>query len=355
MQTVTLIDNPLDPTTWETVETTDARALLKERYAEWPTGARIYDSQVGEDRDVTPRVPADVDRLLEFERLFVVIYPEGPAALLIAVIAIVVVATIALMLLMPKIPSVQNQQTQSPNNGLANRTNQARPNARIPDIFGTVRSIADLLAVPYRVYENHREVEISYLCVGRGEYGIDDVRDGTTLVSEILGASAAVYGPGASPNNGATPQLQIGTAISDPVFNAAKLSEVNGQTLKAPNDNAVVTDNEARFTDAGIIEASGGAIDFTQYFTAGSTLIIGRATDTATTAAPSALFAAAKGVSPDSLHFDSFDPSAHFAVGEKLIIENAVFTNTAAPSGGDISGSVANNNYPGYPTVVSTE
>jgi hypothetical protein len=100
----------------------------------------------------------------------------------------------ATLLLMPKVPSMDNQQAQSPNNGLAARSNRSRPNGRVPDIFGQVRSIPDLIGLPYRVYEEHRELEIAYMCIGHGAYDVTDMRDGDTLLSEIPLASAAVYG-----------------------------------------------------------------------------------------------------------------------------------------------------------------
>lgn len=331
MQHVRLIDNPLEPGLWEEVEVEDVRAFLVEHYATWPPNARIYHGLVGDDHDVTPTTEGDVERLATLDDLTVIIFPEGPTFIIVALI-IAVVAVVALMFLLPAIPDLRNTQTSSANNSLSNRGNRARPNARIPDILGQVRSIPDMLAVPYRVFENHREVEISYMCVGRGAYDIGDVRDGDTLIADIDGSSVAVYGPNSSPNSGASPQLQIGTAISDPLFSVVRLNEVNGQVLKAPNDTNVRADQEIRFKDGGIVEAAGGAIDFTTYFHPGDPVDIGAATDIGVTDPASAIFAAATGTAPNKLSFAGFDPSAHFTVGSKLVIDQAVWT-YSDPSG----------------------
>jgi hypothetical protein len=350
MQHVRLIDNPLDPATWEEVEVEDVRAFLAGRYAEWPAGARIYSGPIGEDHDVTPATPGDVDQLPTYPDLTVVIWPEGPV-LLIAAIVVAVVATIALMFLLPSIPDVSNVQTGSGNNSLSERQNRPRPNARIPDIFGQVRSIPDMIAAPYRVFEDHHQLEICYMCIGRGGYVIDDVRDGDTLVADIAGSSVAVYGPNDSPNDGSTPQLQIGTAISDPVFNVSRLNDVNGQVLKAPNDTSVKADQEIKFKDGGIIEAAGGEIDFTDYFEPDDVIEIGNATDTGQTGAPVAIFAAATGVAPNIFSFSTFDPSAYFEAGQRIVIGQAVWTTTIGGGGGDLGGGTpgGGGDYPDYP------
>lgn len=334
MQHVRLIDNPFEPATWDEVDVPDVREFLMARYPEWPPNARIYAGAIGDDHDVTPATPGDVDRLQSYADLTVIVFPEGPVVLIIALV-VAVIAVIAMLFLLPSMPDLSNVQTRSSNNSLAERTNRPRPNARIPDIFGQVRSIPDLLSVPYRVYEDHHQLEICYMCVGRGAFEIHDVRDGDTLVEDIAGASVAVYGPFTSPNDFSTPQLQVGTAISDPLFNVARLNDVNGQVLKAPNDTSVRADQEIKFRDGGIIEASGGAIDFTDYFQAGDAIELGNAN----TPTPGfGIFVAATGVSPDKLVFTSYDPRDNFAVGDRVQIAQAVWTSTTGGGGGDLGG-----------------
>ena len=192
MQTVIIGHNPLEPETWVKHETQDIRELLMQEFAVWPEHARIYHGQVGLDHDVTPHNEAEVERLADLEGLFYVMnYPGNPLTIIIAVVAVIAAAAVA-FLFIPAIPTLKNQQATSPNNALADRSNQARPGGRIPDIFGTVRSTPDLLAVPYKIFKNNQEVEVSYMCVGKGDYEISDILDDTTPVEQIAGSSVQV-------------------------------------------------------------------------------------------------------------------------------------------------------------------
>lgn len=286
MQTVIIGHNPLEPETWTKHEVQDIRELLLEQFEVWPDHARIYHGEVAEDRDVTPHNEAEIERLGELEGLFYVInYPGELVTIIIAVVAVVAAAAVA-FLFMPAIPALKNTQSQSPNNSLADRGNQARPLGRIPDIFGTVRSTPDLLSVPYKIFKNHQEVEVSYMCVGKGDFAIDDIRDDTTPIEQIQGASVEVYGPGTSPNSGDAPIVLIGAPITDPLVNAKRYSSVNGQVLDPPSGatsysvgckfvypNKIVAEEFTLSSDGdfGTIEIP---TDLTQYFSAGTTLNI---------------------------------------------------------------------------------
>lgn len=346
MQSVLLIRDPLNPRNGtERAEVEDIRDFLMERFEAWPAGARIYHGPPAVDRDITPATPGDVERLPQYDVVTVVVYPESPLVAIIIAVVIAVVAVVATLLLMPKVPSLENQQQQSPNNGLAARSNKPRPNARVPDIYGQVRSVPDLIAAPYRVYEAHRELEIAYMCVGRGEYDVADVRDGDTLISEIDLASCEVYGPYSSPNDFTTPQLTIGTAIGDPVFDVIRLNEVNGQTLKAANDTTLRTTEDLRFVDGGIIRSASGTIDFTDYFQAGDLVDIGNAIDGGGDSGSDAIQAAGL-AHAGGIDFTDYDPTADFEAGKFMSLSAAVFQVDDGGTSGTISGGTT---YPSYP------
>lgn len=129
-----------------------------------------------------------------------------------------------------------NRQQESPNNALVNRSNIARVNERIPDIGGQVNSIPDIIMNPYRKFSANVEEEVSYYCVGRKELLIEEIRDGDTLISDIINASAAVYGPFTSPNSGDSPEVQIGPVISDLVQTVRRSVEVGVLILRANNE-----------------------------------------------------------------------------------------------------------------------
>lgn len=234
-KTVTIIRRPFDlgePGAVEKIkDVVSVREAIRSAFPSWPASARIYDGAIAQARDVTPAVPADVDHLecLDNDEVFVVVYPGDPITIILAVVAVAAIA--ATFLLLPTIPSFGNEQANSANNQLTDRQNRARPNGRIPDIYGTVRSTPDLIATPYTIFESNREIEVAYMCIGRGEFSISSVRDDSTLVSSIPGSSVEIYGPGTSPNSG-TPQMTIGAAIGRPVRTVKRITSVNGQVLE---------------------------------------------------------------------------------------------------------------------------
>lgn len=232
-KTVVIIHDPFDVDSAECIkDVSSVRGTIKEALGAWPSGARVYDGHVANSHDVTPRVPEDVAALEELQGpVYVVNYPEDPI-LIIAAIAVVAVAA-AVLFLIPVIPGA-NRQVSSANNELADRQNQPRPKGRIPDIFGQVRSTPDLIALPYKVFVANQELEVAYMCIGRGSFTVEDIRDDTTLVSSIEGASVEVYGPGTSPNSGVA-QLTVGSAINKPVLSTKRTTSVNGQVME-PND-----------------------------------------------------------------------------------------------------------------------
>ena len=343
------------PRSWEAFETDNPAQAIADRIGgRMPDHARIYDVggigdpqrfalQVAQgallDRDVTPRRPRDIARLAQHPGpLMVVIPPRLPVAVIIASVVAVALNVAATFLLTPKLPG-QNQTYESPNNSLASRSNRARPLQRICDIFGTVRSTPDLIAVPYSTFVNHQEVEIALMCIGRGSYEVSDIRDGDTMISSIAGASVAVYGPGTSPGNG-DPETEIGTPIPDPVLSILKMNDVNGQVLRAPNSNAVQGNNSIRFVYPDQIESNEAGQDFTALFAPDDELTVSGANFGGGNQYRN-LLKRARFYPDKRVEFDGYDPTTDFEVGQQVVLTNAVFTGTdidGAPITVDLSG-----------------
>lgn len=200
---------------------------------------RVYLGSIGEDNDVTE----DFDRLELNAEYYVVESPGGGAVG--AVFSFVgKILNPILKLLMPSQKTsvsagLSNQQAESPNNSLTDRTNKARPYERTYDICGTVQSIPSILMNSYQLYNSAgRVIEYGYYDVGRGPLATpaSGITDGDTLLSEITGSSAAVYAPYTSPNSGDAPQTLVGDPITEPLFITYASNEIDGATLKAPND-----------------------------------------------------------------------------------------------------------------------
>lgn len=234
LKQITIAKNSIDPETWETFECENILDFLMAHYKEWPDNTRIYNMSVCDVCDVTPHDEKDVQLLLGMEGPFYVItYPgwEAVPYILMAIVAIVSILNA------PKIPNTvvrDGSDAPSSNNGLSDRSNKARINGRIPDIFGQVRSVPDLLCASYKEFENNVEVEHSYLSVGRGYYQINETEifEETTPIPQIVGSSVEVYAPFTSPNQiGVTPQLTIGVPIATKIRNVKPYSSVNNQIV----------------------------------------------------------------------------------------------------------------------------
>ncbi|MVW72126.1 host specificity factor TipJ family phage tail protein [Bordetella sp. 15P40C-2] len=261
---------------YEEVEVSDVRAFLLQKFGRrWPRGTRITSMLTG--RQMVPTNDTEVSEACAMPGPLVIeVMPGGPETwTAIAVsLAISTASMILTAILEPKTPNAtrRNVQHESPNNGLSQRTNEMRINGRIPDICGQTRSTPDLLGETYRIYDNHVEREIAYMCVGRGAYAIHDVRDDTTDVDQIPGMSVEVYGPNTSPNSG-SPQLRIGDAITLPLVGAKRINAVNGQTL-APQDAGRVVRRGMVFSSPNVITSQDPEIDFNEYFVPGDTIVI---------------------------------------------------------------------------------
>lgn len=328
LKKVILAENPLDPESWETVEVEDVRDFLASRFDKWPATGRIYHEQVAECNDVTPCDVAGVERLGDLPGPFYcVIYPAEPTTILLIVVAVVAVA--AAVLLKPSIPTptMRNTQNTSPNNELSARTNEARPNGRIPDIFGTVRATPDLIAVPYTTYINNQEVEHSVMCIGRGQYEIHDAYDDTTLCSDIAGTTIQVYKPNTSINSG-TPYFQIGTPLTESAYNVTRSNSVNGQVMRAPNANSFRGNNNVYFKYPDIVRTSyiqADDYDLTEAFSAGDIVTVSNALQYENNVATT------KTIIPhDSTSFKYVIPSStlptEFQAGYAVELRNALFS-----------------------------
>lgn len=320
----------------------DVRRFLRQEFGpKWPAGGRISSMATG--RAVVPTSNAEIaDACTMPGPLVVEVFPRGPetwAALAVS-LAVSTASMILTSILTPEPPNAtqRNIQQESPNNGLSERVNRARVNGRIPDIYGTVRSTPDLIAPTYKIYVDHRELEIAYMCIGRGAYEIHDVRDDTTPVAEIAGASVAIYGPYTSPNSGA-PQLQIGNPINWPVVTAKRITSVNGQTL-LPRDVGRVVRRGTRFEWPNLIVSEDPDVDFTEYFVAGDVIQVSEAAQpdgvfTYSIPPEGAVFAADVGMSPEwgEITF-SGDHSGDWSTGQIVTVTNGTIR-WKETSGGD--------------------
>lgn len=237
------------------------------------SSVKIHHGKYG--NEVTPKTQQDVDKIMKLNgRFYAVVEPLGILNKAVDIFMQVTGLGWLMRQLTPEIPNVGLQTSPpSPNNALAARTNQQRLGGRIPDIFGTVYSVPDLIAVTYSVYIDHKEVEMSYFCIGRGKHHVFNAFDDTTPISQVFGSSVLIFDPDTTLED--EPSFQFGSAFTPDEAAWSRLStkrytSVNGQTLPAPDN---YTQAKFVFKAPNIIQTS-ESIDLQQSFVAGDLLLI---------------------------------------------------------------------------------
>lgn len=259
MKRVHIIHDPcrLDKSTVADVE--NPLEYLKSEFKDgFPEHAKIYKGAIAVENDITEKLQKDelLINLID-ESIWVVIWPSdlGIGAI-IAIVSAVISAAVSIYMYLT-MPQPEAQAPGSSNNELANRTNRLRPNGRVPEIFGTLRCVPDLIAEPYSYYVDGIEIEETLMCATKGFIDIFDVRDDETEVEAIPGTSVSVYNPDQSILS--TPMYQAGEAFTAPPKLIRRTATINGQSLEKPNDVRIDNDEMA----AGIYFTSGGVINRT--------------------------------------------------------------------------------------------
>ena len=235
----------------------------------------IYRNAIGDDNRVTD----DLEALKEVGEYHIVESPGGGAVGGVLKVFTTILSPILSLLMKSSqkvsTPDLANQQADSPNNSLTNRNNKPRPYERTYDICGTVQSIPSDLMTTYRTYNSAGVViEYGYYDVGRDylDTPASGITDGDTLLSDITGSSAAVYAPFTSPNSGHQPQTLVGSPIVENLYITAAANEIDGQTLKAPNDLQASLNSGAYasfYGTTGVITDPSGDAEFDQFLKVG--------------------------------------------------------------------------------------
>lgn len=217
---------------------------IREEYPE----ARLYKDSICAQNDVTPKTKEEALQLLHADGdYFVLCHAGGPLTIFLVVVT-VLSAALAIYTYM-NMPEIPDQASGSGNNSLASRQNKHRTSERVPDIYGNVKSIPDLIAPLYRYYADNVQVEEALLSIGTGYFEIDpsQIKEGETPINTIEGASLSVYEPNTLTTGAA--QIQIGEVFNDPPIVAKQVSSVDGkQKLISPN-SAILTYKNTSFAD----------------------------------------------------------------------------------------------------------
>lgn len=224
---ITIVNDPLGVNEIRHLETGHERLLdfLIEEYGpdgfDTPTNVYVDNFKDGKEIDLNKH-DEDGLPLENVQHVVIMHFPAGVEVIIaVASFLITVYSTFFMKptLPQPEVPEFE-QAKESPNNSLTGQTNIARPLQRIPDIYGTNRAYPDLIAKSYFEYINNIKFQTEFLCIGRGEFQVDDLKSGDTLISDIDGATATVYGPSTGPTT---------------LLDVTESNEVNGQDVLGPN------------------------------------------------------------------------------------------------------------------------
>jgi hypothetical protein len=227
--------NELDPTEFNEKE---YECLLKDWLnirEEYPE-ARLYKDSICAQNDVTPKTREEALQLLHADGDYFVLCHAGDPLTIFLVVVTVLSAALAIYTYM-NMPEIPDQASGSGNNSLASRQNKHRTSERVPDIYGNVKSIPDLIAPLYRYYADNVQVEEALLSIGTGYFEIDpnQIKEGETPINTIEGASLSIYEPNTLTTGAA--QIQIGEVFTDAPIVAKQVSSVDGkQKLISPNN-----------------------------------------------------------------------------------------------------------------------
>lgn len=238
MSRIRLFLNPLDPSEVIYLRSDDIVSVFSE-IKKKDDRARIYLQPACKQNDVTPTNAIDLASLQILSKThdFDIVCEAGYAFAAIAALVIAVGVGIYTYANMPK----ANQLEQgSANNELSKRGNVENIGGRIPDIFGCVNAVPNLVSQPILYYdEDGVEREETLMCLGRGEYLIEDIKDGDTYSATIDGLDTSVYAP--SQNLTGVPQVQIGNQFIEAPLVGKKSEAITGQTLAEATESVIDT------------------------------------------------------------------------------------------------------------------
>lgn len=310
--------NELDPTEYSEKK---YECLLKDWLnirEEYPE-ARLYKDSICAQNDVTPKTREEALQLLHADGDYFVLCHAGTPFEIFLVVVTVLSAALAIYTYM-NMPEIPDQASGSGNNSLASRQNKHRTSERVPDIYGNVKSIPDLIAPLYRYYADNVQVEEALLSIGTGYFEIDSdqIKEGETPINTIEGASLSVYEPNTLTTG--TAQIQIGEAFTDPPIVAKQVSSVDGkQKLISPN-NAMKVYKGVSF-NGNTVSVSGSTVQ-------------GKLDKYSWDSITAAFLYQSQNAYADF--------NEHFVNGEQIIIENAIY------------GSAPNSNISGTTDVSAT-
>ncbi len=141
----------------------------------------------------------------------------------------------SLLIQTPRVPSALQFESGSPTYAL-DVVNRRRIGEPIPALYGTHRIVPDLIANPYTEYDSNDQYLFMVLCLGNGEFDIEEVRIAESVVTRLSNFTSQIVAPG-----------DTLTLFED---NVSTSSLVQGQLLRATNDANLPGNGRVQITAA---------------------------------------------------------------------------------------------------------
>lgn len=271
-----IFHNPLDAGEFETRDFDCLLAewlALRERY---PT-ARLYKGVACLANDITPKTVDDAWALKGLTGHYQVIcHAKAPAVVAVWATVLSFAVAVYTYISMPDVKAEADTGVRgSPNNSLAQRQNKHRVGGRVPDNYGTIKALPDLISPVYRYYRGNIQVEECLLCVGAGYYDIQahNIKEGDTPINTINGASISIYEPN-QPLLSPTPQVKIGEAFDTTPLVTKQVGAVDGRQAFIPTNSNRVTVLGPIVKDASTITYTLWGNEPTKFFQSGERVTI---------------------------------------------------------------------------------
>ncbi len=217
---------------------------------EWLIDNIDYPDRLGVTVQLNGDTIADIDEHSEQEFNFninfelndrdtalIIFRPRGTEVIAAIVIAVVSLAISLTLTPKPALPNNTGKRTESPNNQLNAATNTFRPRQAIPDIAGQVVSYPDFIQPSYYEYINNLKVVKEIFCIGVGQYLVEEVKTGETMIDDIPGSSYIVHPPGSVPSE---------------LLNVRSSNDIDGQVLLPSDDGSLFYSGDIDVINGGI-------------------------------------------------------------------------------------------------------
>lgn len=172
------------------------------------------------------------------DTIVVGVAPEGAAfgaAVLKAVIAALISAAVSYLvsaLTKPK-PRDSNAKSASPSYSIQLDQNAARLGDIVPVCYGRNRIMPDIASQPYSEFVNHNERAYMILCMGMGEFHINDVYVGESRVRDLPQGNVVYWQLGPFEHYQQLGHIERVTGVNEDM---ATIAESTGIEISAPND-----------------------------------------------------------------------------------------------------------------------